>query len=127
MFIRASPDSRSLVIVARRYVFSLRNVLNDRSHSAEAIGNVHKMRSNCLVDLDPHLATFAANRVASAHHVHVVCRFESEATKGAGSHVQRRLVYTKFCNCKHKVILYRFHFVFSKISFFQSGGIKGGF
>ena len=46
VLISASPDSRSLVMVALRYVFSRRNVLNDRSHSSEVIGNVHKMRSN---------------------------------------------------------------------------------
>ena len=46
VLISASPDSRSLVMVALRYVFSRRNVLNDRSHSSEVIGNVHKMHSN---------------------------------------------------------------------------------
>ena len=56
MFIRASPDSRSLVIIPLKYVFNRRgrrNVLNDRSHSTDVIGNVHKMRSN--------LCTFGKN------------------------------------------------------------------
>ena len=44
MFINASPDSRSLDMVDLRYVFNLLNVLNARSHSADVIGNVHKMR-----------------------------------------------------------------------------------
>ena len=43
MFINASPDSRSLDMVDLRYVFNLLNVLNERSHSADVIGNVHKM------------------------------------------------------------------------------------
>ena len=44
MFINASPDSRSLDMVNLRYVFNLLSVLNERSHSADVIGNVHKMR-----------------------------------------------------------------------------------
>ena len=44
MFINASPDSRSLDMVDLRYVFNLLNVLNEHSHSADVIGNVHKMR-----------------------------------------------------------------------------------
>ena len=36
---------RSLVIVALKYVFNRCNVLNDRSHSTDVIGNVHKMRT----------------------------------------------------------------------------------
>ena len=44
MFINASPDSRSLDMVDLRYVFNLLSVLNERSHSADVIGNVHKMR-----------------------------------------------------------------------------------
>ena len=42
MFINASPDSRSLDII--RYVFNLLSVLNERSHSADVIGDVYKMR-----------------------------------------------------------------------------------
>ena len=42
MFINASPDSRSLDMVNLRYVFNLLSVLS--SHSADVIGNVHKMR-----------------------------------------------------------------------------------
>ena len=44
MFINASPDSRSLEMVNLSYVFNLLRVLNERSHSADVIGNVHKMR-----------------------------------------------------------------------------------
>ena len=44
MFINASPGSRSLDMVDLRYVFNLLSVLNERSHSADVIGNVHKMR-----------------------------------------------------------------------------------
>ena len=44
MFINASPDSCSLDMVNLRYVFNLLSVLNERSHSADVIGNVHKMR-----------------------------------------------------------------------------------
>ena len=44
MFIKASPDSRSLDMVDLRYVFNLLSVLNERPHSADVIGNVHKMR-----------------------------------------------------------------------------------
>ena len=44
MFINARPDSRSLDMVNLRYVFNLLSVLNERSHSADVIGNVHKMR-----------------------------------------------------------------------------------
>ena len=44
MFINASPDSRSLDMVDLRYVFNLLNVLIERSHLADVIGNVHKMR-----------------------------------------------------------------------------------
>ena len=44
MFINASPDSRSLDMVNLRYVFNLLSVLNERSHSADVIGNMHKMR-----------------------------------------------------------------------------------
>ena len=44
MFIKASPDSRSLDMVDLRYVFNLLSVLNERSHSADVIGHVHKMR-----------------------------------------------------------------------------------
>ena len=44
MFIKASPDSRSLDMVDLRYVFNLLSVLNELSHSADVIGNVHKMR-----------------------------------------------------------------------------------
>ena len=44
MFINASPDSRSLDMVDLRYVFNLLNVLNEHSHSADVIGNVHKIR-----------------------------------------------------------------------------------
>ena len=44
MFINASPGSRSLDIVDLRYVFNLISVLNELSHSADVIGNVHKMR-----------------------------------------------------------------------------------
>ena len=43
MFINASEDSRSLDMVDLRYVFNLLSVLNERSHSADVIGNVHKM------------------------------------------------------------------------------------
>ena len=43
MFINASQDSRSLDMVDLRYVFKLLSVLNERSHSANIIGNVHKM------------------------------------------------------------------------------------
>ena len=42
MFINASPDSRSLDMVDLRYVFNLLSALNERSHSADVIGNVHK-------------------------------------------------------------------------------------
>ena len=44
MFINASPDSRSLDMVNLGYVFNLLSVLNEHSHSADVIGNVHKMR-----------------------------------------------------------------------------------
>ena len=44
MFINTRPDSRSLDMVNLRYVFNLLSVLNERSHSADVIGNVHKMR-----------------------------------------------------------------------------------
>ena len=44
MFINASPDSRSLDMVDLRYVFNLLSVLNERSHSAGVIANVHKMQ-----------------------------------------------------------------------------------
>ena len=44
MFINASPGSRSLDMVDLRYVFNLLSVLNELSHSADVIGNVHKMR-----------------------------------------------------------------------------------
>ena len=44
MFINTSPDSRLLDMVNLRYVFNLLSVLNERSHSADVIGNVHKMR-----------------------------------------------------------------------------------
>ena len=44
MFINASPDSRSLDMVDLRYVFNLLSVLNECSHSADSIGNMHKMR-----------------------------------------------------------------------------------
>ena len=43
MFINASSDSRSLDMVDFRYVFNLLSVLNERSYSADVIGNVHKM------------------------------------------------------------------------------------
>ena len=43
MFINASPDSRSLDMVDLRYVFNLRSLLNERSHSGDVIGNVHRM------------------------------------------------------------------------------------
>ena len=43
MFINASPDSRSLDMVDLRYVFDLLSVLNEYSHLADVIGNVHKM------------------------------------------------------------------------------------
>ena len=43
MFINASPDSRSLDMVDLRFVFNLLSVLSERSHSADVIGNVHKM------------------------------------------------------------------------------------
>ena len=46
MFIRTSPDFRLLVMVVIKKVFGQRNVLNDRSHYADVIGNVHKIRSN---------------------------------------------------------------------------------
>ena len=56
MFINASPDSRSLDMVDLTYVFNLLSVLNERSHSADVIGNVHKMykiqnaqKSRCLM------------------------------------------------------------------------------
>ena len=35
MFINASPDSRSLDMVDLRYVFNLRSLLNERSHSGD--------------------------------------------------------------------------------------------
>ena len=45
MFINASPDSRSLDMVPETwYVFNLLSVLNECSHSADIIGNMHKMR-----------------------------------------------------------------------------------
>ena len=44
MFINASPDSRSLDMVDLRYAFNLLSVLNERSHSADVIGDVQKMR-----------------------------------------------------------------------------------
>jgi len=44
MFINASPDSRSLDMVDLMYVFNLLSILNERSHSADAIGNAHKIR-----------------------------------------------------------------------------------
>ena len=44
MFINASPDSCSLDMVDLRCVFNLLSVLNERSHSADVISNVHKMR-----------------------------------------------------------------------------------
>ena len=44
MFINASPNSRSLDMVDLRYVFILLSVLNERSHSADVIGNVYKIR-----------------------------------------------------------------------------------
>ena len=53
MFINASPDSRSLDMVDLRYVFNLLSVLNERSHSADVIGNVHKMRSFDFLDGGP--------------------------------------------------------------------------
>ena len=43
MFINGSPDSRSFDMVDLRYVFNLLTVLNERSHSADVIGNLHKM------------------------------------------------------------------------------------
>ena len=46
MFINVSLDSRSLEMVDLRYVFNLLSVLNERSHSAGVIDNVHKMRFN---------------------------------------------------------------------------------
>ena len=45
MFINASPDCHSLDMGDLRYVFNLLSVLNERSHAADVIGNVHKMRS----------------------------------------------------------------------------------
>ena len=53
MFINASPDSRSLDMVDLRYVFNLLSVLNERSHSADVIGNVQKMRSFDFLDGGP--------------------------------------------------------------------------
>ena len=44
MLINASPASRSLDMVDLRYVFNLLSVLNERSHSADVIGNVHNMQ-----------------------------------------------------------------------------------
>ena len=44
MFINASPDSHSLDMVDLRHVFILLSALNERSHSVDVIGNVHKMR-----------------------------------------------------------------------------------
>ena len=44
MSINASPDCRSLDMVDLGYVFNLLSVLNERSHSADVMGNVHKMR-----------------------------------------------------------------------------------
>ena len=44
MFINASPDSSSLDMVDLRYVFNLLSVRNECSHSADSIGNMHKMR-----------------------------------------------------------------------------------
>ena len=81
MFIRARPYSRSLVMLDLKYrVFGRRIVLNDRSHSADEIGNVHKNTQqpgyvrkriyrhiparpelHCLVGLDPRWAICAAN------------------------------------------------------------------
>ena len=46
MFINASLDSRALEMVDLRYVFNLLSVLNEPSHSAGVIDNVHKMRFN---------------------------------------------------------------------------------
>ena len=53
MFINASPDSRSLDMVDLRYVFNLLSVLNERSHSVDVIGNVHKMHSFDFLDGGP--------------------------------------------------------------------------
>ena len=39
----ASSDSHSLDMVDLRYIFNLLSVLNERSHSADVIGNVHKI------------------------------------------------------------------------------------
>ena len=44
MLINASPASRSLDMVDLRYVFNLLSVLNERSHSADVIGNVHNVQ-----------------------------------------------------------------------------------
>ena len=44
MFINASPDSHSLDMVNLRCFFNLLSVLNERSHSADVIGNMHKMQ-----------------------------------------------------------------------------------
>ena len=44
MFINASPDPRLLDMVNLRYAFNLLSVLNERSHSADVIGSVHKLR-----------------------------------------------------------------------------------
>ena len=44
MLINASLDSCSLDMVDFRYVFNLLSVLNERSHSADVIGKVHKMQ-----------------------------------------------------------------------------------
>ena len=45
MFINATPDSRSLDMV------NLLSVLNEHSHSADVIGNVHKMRIKvCMLE-----------------------------------------------------------------------------
>ena len=46
MFVNASPDSRSLDMVDLRYVFNFLSLLNELSHLADVMGNVHKMRIN---------------------------------------------------------------------------------
>ena len=56
MFINTSPDSRSLDMVDLRYVFNLLSALNERSHSADVIGNVHKKNADQGVDVRKELS-----------------------------------------------------------------------
>ena len=92
MFIKASPDPRSLEMVDLRYVLNLRSVLNERSHSADIIGNMHKM-GIMLWMLGKNTRLHAASvwnalvgRSASSvlHHFLLHCRSSTLTTQGEG-------------------------------------------